>query len=69
MALTRQVADALMCVDLDQCDAGGGSYYHQLHHAHYDCNYGDAAGIPMDWLMGTFEDGSRWQKKKQVKDQ
>lgn len=48
---------------------GGGSYYHQLHHAHYDCNYGDAAGIPMDWLMGTFEDGSRWQKKKPVKDQ
>jgi hypothetical protein len=19
---------------------GGGSYYHQLHHAHYECNYG-----------------------------
>jgi len=40
---------------------GGGSYYHQLHHAHYDCNYGDSA-FPMDWLFGTFEDGSRWAK-------
>ena len=22
---------------------GGGSYYHQLHHAHFECNYGDSA--------------------------
>lgn len=22
---------------------GGGSYYHQLHHAHFECNYGRAA--------------------------
>ena len=38
---------------------GGGSYFHQLHHAHFECNYGDAA-FPTDWLFGTFEDGSRW---------
>ena len=38
---------------------GGGSYYHQLHHAHFECNYGDSA-FPMDWLFGTFEDGTRW---------
>ena len=42
---------------------GGGSYYHQLHHAHFECNYGDAA-FPTDWLFGTFEDGSRWASKK-----
>ena len=42
---------------------GGGSYYHQLHHAHFECNYGDAA-FPMDWLFGTFEDGSRWANKQ-----
>jgi len=40
---------------------GGASYFHQLHHAHFECNYGDAA-VPIDWLFGTFEDGSRWQK-------
>ena len=22
---------------------GGGSYFHQLHHAHFECNYGDSA--------------------------
>lgn len=41
---------------------GGGSYFHQLHHAHVQCNYGDNGGLPMDWLMGTFEDGSKWKK-------
>lgn len=46
---------------------GGGSYYHQLHHAHFECNYGDAAGIPMDWLMGTFEDGSSYDSKAKAK--
>lgn len=44
---------------------GGGSYFHQLHHAYFECNYGDAAGIPMDWLMGTFEDGSKREERKQ----
>jgi len=43
---------------------GGGSYYHQLHHAHFECNYGDSAGIPWDWLMGTFEDGSSYSKRE-----
>lgn len=41
---------------------GGGSYFHQLHHAHFECNYGDAA-VPMDWLFGTFEDGSKWSSE------
>ena len=42
---------------------GGASYFHQLHHAHFECNYGDAA-VPCDWLFGTFEDGSRWAARK-----
>jgi len=41
---------------------GGGSYFHQLHHAHFECNYGDAAGIPWDWLFGCFEDGTSYDK-------
>ena len=45
---------------------GGGSYYHQLHHAHFECNYGDSA-FPMDWLCGTFEDGSKWDKSAKAK--
>jgi hypothetical protein len=44
---------------------GGGSYYHQLHHAHFDCNYGDAA-FPMDWIVGSFKDGSEFDKKSKV---
>jgi len=42
-------------------DPGGASYYHQLHHAHFECNYGDAA-FPLDWLFGCFEDGTSYQK-------
>jgi len=45
---------------------GGGSYYHQLHHAHFECNYGDSL-VPMDWLCGTFEDGSKWDKTSSAK--
>jgi hypothetical protein len=45
---------------------GGGSYYHQLHHAHFECNYGDSA-FPCDWLFGTFEDGTRWSREHSQK--
>ena len=41
---------------------GCGSYYHQLHHAHIDCNYGDGAA-PLDWVFGTFEDGAKYKYK------
>ena len=30
-------------------------YFHYLHHAHYDCNYGDTV-MPLDWVFGTFMD-------------
>ena len=36
---------------------GGGSYFHQLHHAKYECNYGDSA-FPMDFVCGTFYNGT-----------
>ena len=32
---------------------GSGDYFHQLHHQHFDCNYG-ATHVPLDYLMGTF---------------
>ena len=31
---------------------GSGDYFHYLHHAHFDCNYG-AEHVPMDRLFGT----------------
>ena len=42
---------------------GGGSYFHYLHHAHYDCNYGTPM-VPLDQLFGSYQDGSKWEKKK-----
>eukprot|EP00054_Salpingoeca_dolichothecata_P024088 m.163025 g.163025 ORF g.163025 m.163025 type:complete len:307 (-) comp24903_c0_seq6:53-973(-) len=39
----------------------GGSQFHHLHHAHYECNYGTPM-VPLDKLFGTYEDGSRWAK-------
>eukprot|EP01084_Bolivina_argentea_P301493 520158_1 len=38
----------------------GGGYYHYLHHAHFECNYGSPA---MDKLFGTFEDGTKYKQK------
>lgn len=37
-------------------DPGSGTYFHQLHHAHFECNYGTLP-VPMDWFFGTFSDG------------
>ena len=47
---------------------GSGDYFHQLHHAHFDCNYG-AMHVPVDKWLGTYagckEDVKRiWAKKK-----
>lgn len=35
-----------------------GSYFHYLHHRHFDCNYGEAT-IPLDEWFGSFMDGAR----------
>eukprot|EP01006_Ploeotia_vitrea_P003359 TRINITY_DN112490_c0_g1_i1.p1 TRINITY_DN112490_c0_g1~~TRINITY_DN112490_c0_g1_i1.p1 ORF type:complete len:353 (-),score=27.71 TRINITY_DN112490_c0_g1_i1:143-1177(-) len=47
---------------------GSGDYFHQIHHAHFDCNYG-ASHVPIDKWVGTFagkkEDVRRiWGKQK-----
>mmetsp|Transcript_119809 Transcript_119809/g.284669 ORF Transcript_119809/g.284669 Transcript_119809/m.284669 type:complete len:341 (-) Transcript_119809:44-1066(-) len=41
---------------------GSGDYFHQLHHEHFDCNYG-AQHIPLDQWMGTYC-GSKADLKK-----
>eukprot|EP01084_Bolivina_argentea_P168337 291957_1 len=41
---------------------GGASYYHYLHHAHFECNYGSPM-VPFDTWFGTYEDGGKYQKK------
>lgn len=40
---------------------GGGSYFHQIHHEHFECNYGGAP-FPLDYWFGTFEDGRRFAR-------
>lgn len=32
---------------------GSGDYFHYLHHAHFDCNYG-AMHVPLDKWLGTY---------------
>jgi len=34
---------------------GSGDYFHQLHHTHFECNYG-AMHIPIDKWLGTYAD-------------
>jgi len=33
-----------------------GSYFHYLHHRHFECNYGSSV-MPFDKMFGTFRDG------------
>jgi ferredoxin-NADP reductase/sterol desaturase/sphingolipid hydroxylase (fatty acid hydroxylase superfamily) len=40
-----------------------GSYFHYLHHRHFDCNYGEST-LPLDKWFGSFEDGSRTGSEK-----
>eukprot|EP01083_Nonionella_stella_P065435 171436_1 len=42
---------------------GGGSYFHFLHHAHFECNYGTPM-VPFDELFGTYEDGRKYREMK-----
>lgn len=41
---------------------GAGDYFHQLHHEHFDCNYG-AQHVPIDKWLGTYC-GSKEDLKK-----
>jgi lathosterol oxidase len=47
---------------------GSGDYFHQLHHKHFDCNFG-AMHVPIDKWLGTFAGGKEdvkkiWGKRK-----
>ena len=44
-----------------QWPAGSGDYFHQLHHEHFECNYGSLL-CPMDKWMGTHYCGSNKDK-------
>jgi len=46
---------------------GSCDLFHQLHHEHFDCNYG-LAHVPLDWMFGTFA-GSMDDIKKIWKNQ
>lgn len=39
-----------------------GSYFHYLHHRYLWCNYGEAT-LPLDWMFGTFNDGTAGKAK------
>jgi sterol desaturase/sphingolipid hydroxylase (fatty acid hydroxylase superfamily) len=43
-----------------------GHFHHQLHHRHFECNYG-ASELPCDTWMGTFDDGSP-QARQRIKE-
>jgi len=35
-----------------------GTFHHQMHHRHFECNYGSLE-LPWDKLFGSFHDGTR----------
>ena len=41
----------------DQVNVSGASYFHQLHHRYFECNYGEP-DFPFDAWFGTHHDGS-----------
>jgi len=43
----------------------GGSYFHHIHHAKYEYNYGTPM-VPLDKLFGTYADGSQWKSSELV---
>ena len=63
MAELRYVAwlddDGVLCAT---GPPSAGVYFHYLHHAYYDCNYGDTV-VPLDWLFGSFIDAPPGSKK------
>jgi sterol desaturase/sphingolipid hydroxylase (fatty acid hydroxylase superfamily) len=38
-------------------EPGGGGYFHFLHHAHREVNYGTPL-VPLDWLFGSLMEAS-----------
>ena len=48
--------DSLVARDRDRVSLG--SFFHQLHHRHFDCNYGNGE-VPWDKWLGTMHDGTK----------
>lgn len=47
----------------DRKIASAGSFFHQLHHRYFECNYGTSE-IPFDKWFGTYHDGSAEATKR-----
>ena len=45
---------------------GPGDYFHYLHHKYFECNYGTDE-FPLDYLFGTFHDGTASSHQKMRK--
>lgn len=43
----------------------GASYFHQLHHRYFECNYGEP-DMPFDYWFGTSHDGSPEAREKML---
>ena len=51
------LSDGLMIKDDKKRIRNGATYFHQLHHRYFECNYGNE-GVPLDKWFGSFHDGS-----------
>lgn len=54
-ATTHSGYEGLLVKDKNQLELG--SFYHQLHHRYFECNYGNPP-MPWDKWFGSFHDGS-----------
>ena len=54
-AMTHTGYESLLIKDKRQLELG--TFYHQLHHRYFECNYGNQE-MPWDRWFGTFHDGS-----------
>jgi Delta7-sterol 5-desaturase len=53
--MTHTGYEALLIRDKRRLELG--TFYHQLHHRYFECNYGNQE-MPWDRWFGTFRDGS-----------
>ena len=60
-AMTHCGYESLLVKDKKRLELG--TFYHQLHHRYYECNYGNQE-MPWDRWFGTFHDGSEACTKK-----
>ena len=60
-AMTHCGYESLLVKDKKRLELG--TFYHQLHHRYYECNYGNQE-MPWDRWFGTFHDGSETFTKR-----